>query len=89
MSKPDPGHLLGVIAAAGGDPERALMVGDSAVASWAAQGAGVPSILVSFGYCPPPPEGPQANSVIDHFDMLETCALPLLKGLTAKAAAPS
>jgi phosphoglycolate phosphatase len=89
MSKPDPGHLLGVIAAAGGHPERALMVGDSAVDIRAAQGAGVPSILVSFGYCPPPPEGPRADSVIDHFDMLEACALPLLKGLTAKAAAPS
>jgi len=89
MSKPDPGHLLGVIAAAGGDPKRALMVGDSAVDIRAARGAGIPSILVSFGYCPPPPEGPRADAVIDHFDMLETYALPLLKGLTAKAAAPS
>lgn len=85
VSKPDPRHLLGVIAAAGGGPGHALMVGDSAVDIRAAQGAGVPSILVSFGYCPPPPEGPRPDAVIDHFDMLEKCALPLLSRLTEKA----
>ena len=89
VSKPDPGHLLGVIAAAGGEPSRAVMVGDSAVDIAAARGAGVPSILVTFGYCPPPPEGPHADAVIEHFDGLEEAALPLLKRLTEKAATPS
>ena len=88
VSKPDPGHLLGVIAAAGGEPSRAVMVGDSAVDIAAARGAGVPSILVTFGYCPPPPEGPHADAVIEHFDGLEEAALPLLKRLTEKAATP-
>jgi phosphoglycolate phosphatase len=89
VSKPDPGHLLGVIAAAGGESSRAVMVGDSAVDILAAQAAGIPSILVTFGYCPPPPEGPRPDAVIDHFDGLEATALPLLKRLTEKAGAPS
>lgn len=89
VSKPDPGHLLGTIAAAGGDPARALMVGDSAVDIQAAQGARVPSILVSFGYCPPTPEGPHADAVIDHFDALEGSAVGLLKRLTETAGTPS
>jgi phosphoglycolate phosphatase len=89
VSKPDPGHLLGVIAAAGGESSRAVMVGDSAVDIAAARAAAVPSILVTFGYCPPPPEGPKADAVIDQFDGLEEAALPLLKRLTEKVGAPS
>lgn len=89
VAKPDPGHLLGVIAAAGGDPARAVMVGDSAVDINAAQAAGIPSILVSFGYCPPPPQGPHPDIVIDHFDVLEAEIRPLLRRLTEGAATPS
>jgi phosphoglycolate phosphatase len=89
VSKPDPGHLLGVIAAASGDPSRALMVGDSTVDINTAQAAHVPSILVSFGYAPPPPEGPRADVVIDHFDQLEGSARSLLKGLTPRRGTPS
>jgi phosphoglycolate phosphatase len=89
VSKPDPGHLTGVIARAGGSPSRAVMVGDSGVDIMAAQAASVPSILVSFGYAPPPPEGPRPGAVIDHFDALEENVLSLLKGLTTKAVAPS
>ncbi|HUU25477.1 MAG TPA: HAD-IA family hydrolase [Methyloceanibacter sp.] len=88
VSKPDPGHLLSAIAAAGGDTGRAVMIGDSAVDLRAAHGANVPSILVTFGYCPPPPEGPRPDAVIDHFDALEGAVLPLLKRLTDKASAP-
>jgi len=89
VSKPDPGHLTGVIALAGGDASRAVMVGDSAADIAAARGAGVPSILVSFGYAPPPPEGPHADAVIDHFDRLDERALSLLKPLTDTAGASS
>jgi phosphoglycolate phosphatase len=89
MSKPDPGHVLGAIALAGGEPTRAVMIGDSAVDIEAARRASVPSILVDFGYCPPPPGGPQSDAVIGHFDALEECAIALLSPLTAKASAPS
>ena len=81
-SKPHPGHLLGTIAASGGDPGRAVMVGDSTADIQAAHGAGIPSILVSFGYSPPPPEGPRATAAIDSFDALEAQAETLLKRLT-------
>jgi phosphoglycolate phosphatase len=89
VSKPDPGHVLGAIALAGGEPTRAVMIGDSAVDIEAARRASVPSILVEFGYCPPPPDGPRPDAVIGHFDAVEECALALLNPLTDKANAPS
>ena len=89
VSKPDPGHLLGAIALAGGDRSRAVMIGDSAVDIQAARGAGVPSVLVDFGYCPPPPDGPQPDAIIGHFDALEENAMGLLTPLTDKAGTPS
>jgi phosphoglycolate phosphatase len=48
--KPHPGHVLGTIAQLGGNPARAIMVGDSPVDGEAARAAGVPFIAVSFGY---------------------------------------
>jgi phosphoglycolate phosphatase len=89
VAKPDPRHLTGVIALAGGDPRCAVMVGDSDIDIRAAQSAGVPSILVSFGYSPPPPEGPVPDAVIDRFEELEPSALTLLRCLTMKAGARS
>lgn len=50
--KPDPRHLWETIARAGGSPERAAMVGDTATDREAARAARVPCVLVSFG-----PEG--------------------------------
>jgi len=46
--KPDPRHLTDTIAAAGGDPARAVLVGDSATDRRTAAAAGVPCILVTF-----------------------------------------
>lgn len=48
--KPDPLTLLEAIARAGGRRERALMVGDTGADSGAAIAAGIPAILVSYGY---------------------------------------
>jgi len=89
VSKPDPGHILGAITLAGGDPSRAVMIGDSAVDIHAARAANVPSILVDFGYCPPPPDGPQPDAVIGHFDALDESAVALLTPLTDEVGAPS
>jgi phosphoglycolate phosphatase len=50
--KPDPLTLLEAIALAGGRRERALMVGDTGADSSAAIAAGIPAILVSYGYSP-------------------------------------
>ena len=71
VSKPDPGHLLGTIKAAGGDPSRAIMIGDSEVDVRTASAAGVPVIWVSFGYASPGPlEGPAPDATIDDFGAL-------------------
>ncbi len=51
--KPDPGHLLATLAAAGGTPDRAVMVGDHRNDIAAAAGAGLPSIFAAWGYGPP------------------------------------
>jgi phosphoglycolate phosphatase len=53
MRKPDPRHLLATLVAAGGTPERAVMVGDHANDVAAATGAGLPCIFAAWGYGPP------------------------------------
>lgn len=70
VCKPHPGHVLGAIAAAGGSPLRAVMIGDSAADVDAAKAAGVPVIAVSFGYSDTPVAGLGADLVIAHFDEL-------------------
>jgi phosphoglycolate phosphatase len=52
MSKPDPAHLVGAIALAGGRPDIAVMVGDSYIDYLTARSAGLPIVMVSFGYGP-------------------------------------
>ena len=48
--KPDPRHLTETIAKAGGNPNDAVMVGDSRADIDAAKGAGIPVIAVDYGY---------------------------------------
>jgi len=81
VSKPDPGHLTGTIALAGGKPSRAVMVGDSEIDLRTARAASVPAIIVSFGYAASPLDGFAPEAVIDHFDELEPRAAALLNGL--------
>jgi len=77
VAKPDPGHLNGTIKLAGGDPSCALMVGDSDVDVQTAKAAGVPVILVSFGYAATLLANLEAEATIDHFDQLDVCAATL------------
>ena len=53
VRKPDPGHLLGTLQQAGGDPARAVMIGDHSNDVRAAQGAGLPCIFAGWGYGTP------------------------------------
>ena len=48
--KPDPGHVLTTLLQAGGEPERALFLGDSETDERAARNAGLPFILYPHGY---------------------------------------
>ena len=68
VCKPDPGHLTATIAAAGGHPSRAVMVGDSGVDVATAKAAGIPVIAVSFGYSEPAVATFSPDVVIDHYD---------------------
>lgn len=52
VRKPDPGHLRATIAAAGGDPAHAVMVGDHHNDVLAAAGLGMPCIFAAWGYGP-------------------------------------
>jgi phosphoglycolate phosphatase len=70
VRKPEPGHLLGTIAKAGGDPARAVMIGDSRADILAAQNARVPVVAVTFGYTDEPVETFAPDVVIDHYDAL-------------------
>jgi phosphoglycolate phosphatase len=54
VQKPDPAHLLATIDRAGGDPSRAILVGDAAPDTGAARAAGVPCVVVDFGYSETP-----------------------------------
>lgn len=76
--KPDPRHLLATIAEAGGDPSRAVMVGDSRTDIDTARAAGTPVVAVSFGYTQIPVKDLAPDAVIDHFDELWDAANLLL-----------
>ena len=50
VKKPDPAVLFHTCSLLGVEPARALMIGDSANDALAARGAGMPVLLVSYGY---------------------------------------
>jgi phosphoglycolate phosphatase len=70
VRKPDPGHLIGTVARAGGTLARAVMIGDSDVDVATARNAGVPVVAVAFGYCDPPVATHAPDVLIDHYDAL-------------------
>ncbi|HTV44898.1 MAG TPA: HAD-IA family hydrolase [Stellaceae bacterium] len=67
VKKPDPGHLLALIAALGARPEAAAMIGDSENDAAAAHAARLPLILMRYGYCRGDPEGLAAAALLDDF----------------------
>ncbi|MGI8839420.1 MAG: phosphoglycolate phosphatase [Caulobacteraceae bacterium] len=77
--KPDPRHLIAAIERAGGRRERAAMVGDSASDAGAARAAGVPLVLVSFGYTDVPVRELHPDVLIDHFEELPPACARLLR----------
>jgi phosphoglycolate phosphatase len=68
--KPSAAHLIEAIAAVGGAPARAVMVGDSDIDAGAARAAGVPLLLVDFGYSETPANQLAPDVLIHHFDEL-------------------
>ncbi|MDH7788814.1 phosphoglycolate phosphatase [Ochrobactrum sp. 19YEA23] len=66
--KPDPRHLTDTIARAGGNRDRALMVGDSRTDIDTAKAAGIPVVAVDFGYTDLPVQHYEPSRVISHYD---------------------
>lgn len=67
VSKPDPKILRGTISRAGGDPARAIMIGDSMTDIATARAAGVPVIAVDFGYTEVPIAQLKPDRVVSAF----------------------
>ena len=82
-AKPDGRHVAAAIAAVGGDPARAVMVGDSINDALGARNAGVPSVLVSFGYTEDPVETLGADMVIHSFLGVPQACIALLTSCPA------
>lgn len=70
IKKPDPRHLQAALDKLGAAPGQAVMIGDNANDVNAARGAGVPVIVVRFGYTKGPAENLSGDLIIDHFDEL-------------------
>lgn len=81
--KPDPRHLLSTIERAGGDPDRAVMVGDSKTDIDTAKAAGIPVIAVDFGYTDQPVTTYEPSMVISHYDELTVAAAEKLLAAAA------
>lgn len=67
VRKPDPGHIHGTLDKLGTEFSWAAMVGDSANDVNAAKAAGLPCVVVSFGYTQIAPQDLGGDLLIDHF----------------------
>jgi phosphoglycolate phosphatase len=83
VKKPDPEVLRQTIAAAQGDGQATVMIGDSVTDITLARRAGVPVIAVNFGYTDRPIETYEPDIVIGHFDEL-TAAVGRLPGFAGR-----
>jgi len=82
--KPDAGHVFATLDAIAQPGSAAAFVGDSATDVGAARNAGLPVVLVSFGFTDTPAHELGGDVVIDHYDAL----LPALRGLKPWAHLP-
>jgi phosphoglycolate phosphatase len=81
VRKPDPAHLTGTIARAGGDPRRSIMIGDSRTDRDTAKAAGIPCILFDYGYSDVPAAELLPEALISHFrDVPKTAEALLARG---------
>lgn len=81
--KPDPRHLTETLHLAGG--QRGIFIGDSTVDAETAHNAGVPLVLVSFGYSTDPVDQLGAARVIEHFAELSAAVAAIQHGFNGRA----
>lgn len=84
--KPSGAHLIEAVRMAGGDPARAIMVGDASPDTGAARDAGIPCIVVTFGYTRIPPAELGGTVLVDRFSEIETVVADLAAQPAALAA---
>jgi phosphoglycolate phosphatase len=77
MQKPDPEVLRRTIAAAGGRPQSALMIGDSLTDIRTARAAEIPVIAVDFGYTERPVSEFDPDRIISSFAQLPAAVAEL------------
>lgn len=65
--KPDGAHVREAVRLAGGDPARAVMVGDASTDTGSARAAGMPCVVAGFGYNDAPLAELGGDIVIDRF----------------------
>ena len=70
IQKPEPEILRRTIAAAGGSPQRAIMIGDSLTDICTARAASIPVIAVDFGYSERPVSEYKPDQIISNFAQL-------------------
>jgi phosphoglycolate phosphatase len=85
VHKPDPAIFRQTVLRAGGDPVRAIMIGDSGTDIRTARAAGVPVIAVDFGYTDVPIEELGPDRVISHYDELSAAVHALTEPARARA----
>jgi phosphoglycolate phosphatase len=70
VRKPDPGHLLGLISELGANPAASAMIGDNENDAAAARAAGVPFVMMRYGYARVDPDSLAADALLDRFSEL-------------------
>jgi phosphoglycolate phosphatase len=68
VRKPDPGHLTGLVDELGGAVARSAMIGDSEIDAAAAKAAGIPALLMRYGYARVALAELGAARLLDRFD---------------------
>jgi phosphoglycolate phosphatase len=89
VQKPDPGVFRATVIRVGGNPERAIMVGDSITDIRTARAANVPVVAVDFGYTDVPVADLRPDRVISSFAELPTAILDLLQPKSLDEFSPS
>ena len=70
IRKPDPEHVRETARRIGGDPAKAIMIGDTSTDVNAARAAEIPVVLTSFGFAAEPISDLRPDAVIDHYHEL-------------------
>jgi len=80
--KPAAGHLLATLARMGAAPGSAVMVGDSPNDVLSARNAGLPVVVVGYGYSRVPPAELGADALIERFAELPAALAALARDLS-------